>query len=238
MLQVSYPLIDGETLRVVTIATVYWAAGAMCLHAWIAYGTTYALTFLSSTFLYALLIEQIGSRTGWPFGTYEYSGSLGYQIYGVPLVVPFAWIMLAHPVLIAARKVTRNWVFLYGGIGLAAWDLFLDPQMVLAQRWSWSFEGAHVPLQPMIPISNLVGWLLTGMGLMAILNFILKHDRRRVAASTAVPDFFLIWSWFAGVVGNIFFFDQPGIALIGGVIFGLFLIPYLFLLRFGPPATF
>ena len=238
LLQVSYPLIDGETLRVVTIATVYWAAGSMCLHAWIAYGTTYALTFLSSTFLYALLIEQIGSRTGWPFGTYEYSGSLGYQIYGVPLVVPFAWIMLAHPVLIAARKVTRNWVFLYGGIGLAAWDLFLDPQMVLAQRWSWSFEGAHVPLQPMIPISNLVGWLLTGMGLMAILNFILKHDRRRVATSTAVPDFFLIWSWFAGVVGNIFFFDQPGIALIGGVIFGLFLIPYLFLLRFGPPATF
>jgi putative membrane protein len=38
--------------------------------------------------------------------------------------------------------------------------------------------------EPMIPISNLFGWLLTGMGLMAILNLILKHDRRRVATST------------------------------------------------------
>ena len=45
LLQVSYPLINGETLRVVTIATVYWAAGAMLLHAWIAYGFTYAITF-------------------------------------------------------------------------------------------------------------------------------------------------------------------------------------------------
>jgi uncharacterized membrane protein len=153
-------------------------------------------------------------------------------------VVPFAWVMMAHPLLIAARKVTKNWVFLYGGIGLMAWDLFLDPQMVLAGRWEWSFTGAHVPFQPMIPLSNLFGWLLTGMGLMAILNLILKHDRRRTGTSTAVPDFFLIWTWFGGVVGNLFFFDQPGIALIGGIAFGLYLIPYLFMLRFGPPDTF
>ena len=31
VLQIIYPLIDGELLRVVTIATVYWAAGAMAL---------------------------------------------------------------------------------------------------------------------------------------------------------------------------------------------------------------
>ena len=237
-LQISYPLIEGEPLRLVTIATVYWAAAAMFLHAMLAYGVVYAVQFLLITFTYALLVEQIGSRTGWPFGSYEYSGSLGYQIYGVPLVVPFAWVMMAHPLLIAARKVTKNWVFLYGGIGLMAWDLFLDPQMVLAGRWEWSFTGAHVPFQPMIPLSNLFGWLLTGMGLMAILNLILKHDRRRTGTSTAVPDFFLIWTWFGGVVGNLFFFDQPGIALIGGIAFGLYLIPYLFMLRFGPPDTF
>ena len=31
LLQVSYPLLDGESLRVVTIATVYWGAAAMAL---------------------------------------------------------------------------------------------------------------------------------------------------------------------------------------------------------------
>jgi putative membrane protein len=236
-LQISYPLIEGESLRLVTIATVYWAAAAMFLHAILAYGVIYALQFLFITFTYALLVEQIGSKTGWPFGTYEYSGSLGYQIYGVPLVVPFAWVMLAHPIFIATRKVTKNWVFLYGGLGMMAWDLFLDPQMVSAERWVWDFNGTSVPFQPEIPLSNAFGWLLTGMGLMAILNLALRKDRRKVATSTAVPDFFLMWTWFSGVVGNLFFFDRPGVALIGGVVFGLVLLPYIFLLRFGPPAS-
>jgi putative membrane protein len=233
-LQISYPLIEGEPLRLVTIATVYWAAAAMFLHAMLAYGVVYAMQFLFITFTYALLVEQIGSRTGWPFGSYEYSGSLGYQIYGVPLVVPFAWVMLAHPIFIAA---TKNWVFLYGGLGMMAWDLFLDPQMVSAERWVWDFTGTSVPFQPEIPLSNAFGWLLTGMGLMAILNLALRKDRRKVATSTAVPDFFLMWTWFSGVVGNLFFFDRPGVALIGGVVFGLVLLPYIFLLRFGPPAN-
>jgi putative membrane protein len=145
--------------------------------------------------------------------------------------------MLAHPIFIAARKVTKNWVFLYGGLGMMAWDLFLDPQMVSAERWVWDFNGTSVPFQPEIPLSNAFGWLLTGMGLMAILNLALRKDRRKVATSTAVPDFFLMWTWFSGVVGNLFFFDRPGVALIGGVVFGLVLLPYIFLLRFGPPAS-
>jgi uncharacterized membrane protein len=237
VLQISYPLIDGEALRIVTIATVYWAATAMCIHALLAYGIKYTLIFIATTFTYALIVEQIGSKTGWPFGNYEYSGTLGYQIYGVPLVVPFAWIMIAHPLLIAARKITKNWVFLYGGLGMMAWDLFLDPQMVAAERWQWDFSGSHVPFQPEIPLSNTFGWLLTGMGLMAILNKLLQVDRRKTKTSTVVPDFFLFWTLFAGVVGNIFFFNRPGVALFSGVVFGLVLIPYIFVLRFGPPAN-
>ena len=75
LLQISYPLIDGEPLRVVTIATVYWAAAAMSIHALLAYGVKYASIFISTTFIYALIIEQIGSKTGWPFRSYEYSGT-------------------------------------------------------------------------------------------------------------------------------------------------------------------
>ena len=234
-LQIAYPLIDGEVLRVVTIATVYWAAGAMMLHAIFAYGFIYAITLLSITLTYALLVEQIGSKTGWPFGSYEYSGSLGYQIYGVPLVVPFAWVMIAHPILIMARKVTKNWVFLYGGLGMMAWDLFLDPQMVAAERWVWDFEGASVPLQPEIPLSNTFGWLLTGMGLMAILNKSLRFDRRQKLNEPNTPNYFLAWTYFSGIVGNLFFFNMPGVAISGGIVFGILLIPYIFVLRIGPP---
>ncbi|MFN9906311.1 MAG: carotenoid biosynthesis protein, partial [bacterium] len=43
----------------------------MLLHALFAYGWTYALRFLFITSFYALIVEQIGMRTAWPFGTYE-----------------------------------------------------------------------------------------------------------------------------------------------------------------------
>jgi len=232
-LQISYPLVDGETLRLVTIATVYWAAGAMLLHALLAYRFTYAIRFLLITFSYTLLIEQIGVRTGWPFGEYEYSGTLGYQIYGVPLVVPFAWIMMAHPLFIASRRVAPRWVFLVGGFGLMAWDFFLDPQMVGAGRWSWEVTGASVPFQPEIPLSNAFGWLLTGMGLMALLNLALPKERRLLGASRAVPEFFLFWSWIGGIVANLFFFDRPGLAFLGGISLGAIVIWYFLSVRFG-----
>ncbi|MFZ9879375.1 MAG: carotenoid biosynthesis protein [Candidatus Nanopelagicaceae bacterium] len=232
-LQISYPLLDGEPLRLVTISTVYWAAGAMLLHALFAYRATYALRFLFITFCYALLVEQVGVRTGWPFGTYEYSGSLGYQVFGVPLVVPFAWIMMAHPIFIAARRIAPRWVFLVGGYGLMAWDLFLDPQMVTAGRWSWQITGATVPFQPEIPISNAFGWLLTGMGLMALLNFALPKERRSLGASRAVPEFFLIWSWISGIVANLFFFDRPGVAFLAGTALGIIVVWYFLSVKLG-----
>jgi uncharacterized membrane protein len=232
-LQIAYPLSDGETLRLITIATVYWASGAMLLHAWFAYGISYALRFLFITFTYALIVEQIGVKTSWPFGSYEYSGTLGYQIYGVPLVVPFAWIMMAHPIFLAARKFAPNWVFLAGGYGLMAWDLFLDPQMVSAGRWSWEITGRTVPFQPEIPLSNTFGWLLTGIGLMAILNLALPRERRLLGASRAVPEFFLVWSWIGGIIVNLFWFDRPGIAFFAGTLLGIFVLTYVISVRFG-----
>jgi len=235
LLQITYPLIDGEALRLVTIATIYWGAGAMLLHALLAYGARYALTYLVFTFLYALIIENIGVLTSWPFGDFSYSPDLGLRIFSVPLVVPFAWIMMAHPVLVASRRIAGNWVFLYGGIVLAAWDLFLDPLMVSAGRWTWKVTGAHVPFQPEIPLSNTFGWLLTGMGLIAILHLILPRDRRKIGASFTAVDVFLAWTLFSQIGGNLFFFDRPGIALFAGAIFGAALTPYFFTRWLGRP---
>lgn len=235
LLQITYPLIEGEPLRLVTIAMFYWGASAMLLHALLAYGARYALTYLAFTFFYALAIAHVGVLTSWPFGEYSYSPDLGLQIFSVPLVVPFVWIMMAHPVLVAARRVAGYWVFLYGGVVLAAWDLFLDPLMVSSGRWTWKVTGAHVPFQPEIPLSNTFGWLLTGMGLIAILHLILPRDRRRVGASFSAVNTYLVWALFSGIVGNLVFFDRLGIALFAGAIFGAVLTPYFFTRWLGRP---
>ena len=75
-------------------------------------------------------------RTGLPFGDYAYAGTLGPELLDVPLVVPLAWTMMAYPVLLAARRLTRRWVPCWSApTGWPAWDVFLDPQMVGDGHW-------------------------------------------------------------------------------------------------------
>ncbi len=238
VLQMLYPLIHGGLLRAVTIGIVYAASFTMLAHALFSYGPKYFSLYFLITFFFALVIEQIGSRSGWPFGDYHYSPTLGFQIFGVPLVVPFAWLMMAHPILILARKIAPQWTFLVGGIGLMVWDLFVDPQMVSAGRWSWKVVGPHVPLQPAIPLSNTAGWLLSGMALMALLHKALPKERRKVGASATAIELFLGWTAFSGIIGNIFFFHTPGVALVAGLPFLALLAPYFFSAHLGRPDQF
>ena len=227
-LQISYPLIDGQALRWVTIATVYAGAFAMVIHGHLSYGAKYSTRYLPITALFGLGVEVLGVHTGWPFGTYQYDSSLGTQLFGVPLVVPFAWVMMVHPALVAARRVAGHWVFAYGGALLAAWDLFLDPQMVAAGRWKWEVSGSHVPFTPDIPMSNPFGWLFAGLLIIGLLNKVLPRERRKNAASLAAVDALLLWTLFAGFVGNLFFFDRPGLAFFASAIMGVLLTPYFF----------
>lgn len=227
-MQILYPLVNGGFLGVITIASVYTGALAMFLHGIAAFGAKYGWMMLGITLIFGFFIEQIGVSTSWPFGEYLYSDTLGPKIFSVPLVVPFAWVMIAHPCLVAARRIGKSWVFLYGGVLMMAWDLFLDPLMVSAGRWSWVVNGSHVPFQPEIPVSNAFGWLLSGMALMTILHFSTPRDRRKVGGSLIAADVLLFWTFFSGVVGNLFFFSRPGIALFSGAILGALLAPYFF----------
>jgi putative membrane protein len=227
-LQISYPLIEGESLRIVTITTVLVGALVAVVHGHLSYGFKYSSRYLPIAFAFGLGIEVLGVHTGWPFGVYEYDASLGVQLFGVPLVVPFAWVMMVHPCLCAARRISGRWVFLYGGALLMAWDLFLDPLMVGAGRWTWEVTGAHAPFTPDIPMSNPFGWLLAGIVISGLLNKVLPQERRKVGASLRAVDAVLLWTLFGGFVGNLFFFDRPGLAFFATAVMGALLTPYFF----------
>lgn len=228
LLQMSYPLTDGDLLRWITIATVLVGATSMVLHAYLSYGFKYASRYLIIVALFGYFIELLGVHTGWPFGIYEYSSTLGISIAEVPLVVPFAWVMMVHPALVAARRVTPKWTFLYGGALLAGWDLFLDPQMVAAGRWTWEVTGSHIPFVPDVPLSNFFGWLLAGFAITALLNLVLPFERRKESASLRAVTLLLAWVLFSGFIGNLFFFDRPGLAFLGAAFFGAFATPFIY----------
>ena len=224
--QIAYPLLDGEPLRLLTIATVVIAATAVTLQGWSTLGFRYATIYFSVTALFAWGIETLGVTTGWPFGEYSYATTLGPDIAGVPLVVPLAWVMMSHPILVAARRLSMRWAAFIGGFGLMAWDIFLDPMMVEAGHWTWKQTQPALWGVPGIPLSNFAGWLLSGIILMSILHALLPSERRSPPEGTAHTEIFLIWVYFSSVIGSIFFFDRPSVALVGGIIMGIVVLPF------------
>jgi putative membrane protein len=70
--------------------------------------------------------------------------------------------------------------------------------------------------------------MLAGLVIVGLLHLVLPRERRKVGASLAAVDALLVWTLFAGFVGNLFFFDRPGLAFFGSAILGALLIPYFF----------
>ena len=224
--QIAYPLVEGERLRQVTIAVVVLFFLASVTHAAVHRGAMWATGLVVVTAGGGLLAEAVGVRTGIPFGEYAYTGTLGPELLGVPVVVPLAWTMMAYPLLLAARRISGRWTPLVGGFGLAAWDVFLDPQMVDDGRWRWADPTPGLPGVDGIPLTNYAGWLVVGVAMMAILHALLPDVR----ASEAQPATLLFWTWIGSVLGNAFWFGSTEVAVAGGVALGLVALPYAWVL--------
>lgn len=225
--QVAYPLTSGESLRLLTIATVLSFAAASVVHAAATRGWAWALRLLAVAGLIGLTAEAVGVATGVPFGRYAYASTLGAQVLDVPVIVPLAWVMMSYPCLLLGRRLgrgRRGVVAVTGGFTLAAWDLFLDPQMVAAGRWVWAHPEPALPGVPGIPVTNFAGWLLVAIAMVAALDALLP---RVDDVDDRVPTALLAWTWIGSTIGNAVFFHRPAVALWGGVAMGVFSAPYL-----------
>jgi putative membrane protein len=140
-----------------------------------------ALVFAAS-FTLALSSELSGTATGFPFGAYGYSDLLGHKIAGlVPFNIPTSWFyMLVASLAICGRLLpaadsgkSKWWWALVGGAVLTAWDVSMDPAMVKTAHWLWRVPdlSSRSALEQFIgtpfffgmPLTNWLGWLLTGI---------------------------------------------------------------------------
>lgn len=113
--------------------------------------------------------ELLGTTVGVPFGPYEYTHLLGAKWFShVPLLIPLSWFTMALPsYALASRGAAggRTRRVIVASLLLLAWDLSLDPAMSGATTyWRWGSKGAYYGM----PLSNLVGWFVTGLALMAV----------------------------------------------------------------------
>jgi putative membrane protein len=166
------------------------------------------------------VVERVGTRTGLPFGRYEYTRALRPQVAGVPAIVPLAWFAMGLPAREAAhaalgehsRPATR---VVLGAAALTAWDLFLDPQMVGEGYWVWARRGLYRG----IPLGNFVGWFATGLVVMVALEVLLPPET--YVDGSAAADGALVGEYtFMGVMETIGFaryFRDPVVAVVGGL---------------------
>lgn len=203
-------------------------------HAQLAFAKRYFWSYLIFTLIMAIIIEITSINTAWPFGEIRYQ-NLGPKILEVPILVLVIWLAVAHPLLIMARRIAPHWVLLSGAAAITSYALFFDQLLVANKFKVWNFTGSHIPFQTHIPLANVVGWLFVGVIFFGLANMILPKERRKISAGLTSIDIFLIWTWLYNVIANVFYFDKPGTALVGGLAFGLLLIPYLSSRYLGQP---
>jgi uncharacterized membrane protein len=172
-----------------------------------------------------MAVERVGVRTGRLFGRYHYTGALRPQIGGVPVIVPMAWFAMAVParevaVAVLGERATPWSRCVLGSAALVAWDAFLDPQMTGEGYWEWEQRGAYRG----IPLHNYLGWFVTGLGVMALLEVLAPPGRRLppgfidTGASDADPVMVGQYSFMAVMetIGFAAFFKDRLVAAVGG----------------------
>jgi putative membrane protein len=222
--QIAYPLMPEVWRTQVTVISVVVFCAAALADAARVHGIAGAGLLFAVAGGGGLLAEAIGVATGWPFGRYAYTGTLGPELLGVPVVVPLAWAMMTWPALVVARTLAVRGavVVVIGAAALTAWDVFLDPQMVAAGHWTWLDPQPALPLVPGIPLTNYAGWLLVSVLVMTVLTRTLRRERVPSAPAAAL----YLWVYFSSVLGHLVFFGLPGSAVTGGVLMGAVAVPF------------
>lgn len=114
----------------------------------------------------SLFFENISVITGFPYGLYNYSPSLG--VLPVPLIIIFEYFAMGYLSWILANILTGQYsqklkgkqVFLVPFIAtflMVMWDLTVDPiSSTLQGLWVWHNPGAYFG----VPLSNYFGWFM------------------------------------------------------------------------------
>lgn len=200
------------------------------LHAAVRMGWKRALGFLGLVFAISLALESVGVATGRVYGPYHYTPKLGSLFLGlVPYLIPVAWFMMMYPSFVIAdwlipQKWTR-WQRLFGvaaagGLVMTAWDVVIDPLMVLGGHWAWDVKGAYFG----VPLQNYWGWWLTAFVIFAL--FLLLSRGR--TSLTADPGFdrMVVLSYTVTGVGDIIAALSVGLG--GAALAGLFaMLPWM-----------
>ncbi|MDY6780753.1 MAG: bisanhydrobacterioruberin hydratase, partial [Halobacteria archaeon] len=137
-----------------------------------------ATVSLAALTAYAYAIEYVGTTTGFPYGEFEYSVSLGPMLGGVPLGLPIFFLPLVLNsyllcLLLLGDAAERRVPRLLGTLSvLITVDLVLDPGAVGVGFWRYIGGGFYYG----VPLSNYFGWVISGTVSVVLLDVAFDTD--------------------------------------------------------------
>ena len=141
------------------------------IHAAFAYGIRRALILFVASCAISFAMENLGTATGFPFGSYHFEVGADLPHVGlIPVIVGPLWFGACYfSWVVASVLLDRADCRLDRGCNLIAlpivsafvvtqWDLVMDaPNATIAKAWIWHDGGGVFG----VPLSNYLGWLLT-----------------------------------------------------------------------------
>lgn len=120
---------------------------------------TNLILWLFCTFIFTMVIEILGVKSGRIFGNYSYGNVLGLKCYGVPLIIGLNWTIVIYGLYTISGKIISQGSILKSflvGVMAVLFDLVLEPVAVKLNYWNW--HNASIPLQ------NYLSWFLISAG--------------------------------------------------------------------------
>lgn len=151
----------------------------------------YFVIFVAFAAILGYLIELIGIESKLIFGTYSYGKTLGYKLYGVPIVMGLNWFLMVYSCGMVAN-LFRFGVFIKSIVGaflMVILDLSLEPVAVNLDFWTWE--------NGIIPIQNYIAWFVVAFVLLIYFHKLELKKMNRIAVGLFIIQyiFFFILSY-------------------------------------------
>lgn len=191
-----------------------------------AHGTRrYGWRGMSLFFVLVLVIgnifENVGIRTGFPFGQYFFTDRMGPKLLAVPVLLGLAYVGMAYLSWALARLILRDVqsrgvsrivaVPVLASLGMVAWDVSQDPVWAtILHLWIWVRGGMYFG----VPLTNFAGWFLTVYVIFQCFALCVRGNARPAGALTRAYWRQAVVFYVTSAAGNLLLvIPRPGLLL-------------------------
>jgi uncharacterized membrane protein len=213
----------GVPMLAIVVLHVIPPAVFALIHGALFYRIRGILAFAAISLVVGNVFENLGVRTGFPFGHYYFTDVMGPKILVVPVFLGLAYVGMAYLSWTLARLILEETqrplagsrvitLALLASAILVSWDLSMDSVWsTIVRAWIWQQGGIYFG----VPLTNFLGWFVTGY---VFYQLFALYLRKRSSAGNALPaDYWNMAVAFYAIsaAGNLLLLiPQPGPAVV------------------------